>query len=199
MGCNGSKPAEAPKSAHKAAKAILLQEPGADSKAPQSEEPKEHATATQGPAIETGTKEVVATAAVEKAQETANAIPADANSAKAETPGQTQEAQNSTPDATRTNTEELKTEQAATEKASAKVQTRQEGKNQKSAALNEIPSAAAGVAVEKVAEAETTGKAEVAEVVVLAAEPDAAAADKKSGCFSYCTVTEAQTEIVVQD
>merc|ERR1712086_827306 len=105
---------------------------------------------------------------------------ADANSVKAETPGQTQEAQNSTPDATRTNTEELKTEQAATEKASAKVQTRQEGKNQKSAALNKIPSAAAEVAVEKVAEAETTGKAEVAEVAVLAAEPDAAAADKKS-------------------
>merc|ERR1712106_220008 len=119
--------------------------------------------------------------------------------AKAEDAAKTQEAQKSTPDATVTKAEEVKTEESATEEAPATGQPTQASIEETTAAPDEVPIAAESMATKKIAESDAASKAEVTESVVSVAAPDAAVAGKQGGCFSYCTATEAQSEIVVQN
>jgi len=69
----------------------------------------------------------------------------------------------------------------------------------KTTAPEEAPTAAEKVVAEKAVEADDASKAEITESAVSVAAADAAVSGKQGGCFSYCTATEAQTEIVVQN
>merc|ERR1712086_828880 len=133
------------------------------------------APATQASAPETTPKEVVAVEAVE-----------------------TQGAPKSTLDATVTKAEEVKTEEAATEEASAAGLPTQ-ASNDETTTPDEVPIATEKMAAVKIAESHAASKAEVTEPAVSVAAADAPVAGKQGGCFSYCTATEAQTEIVVQN
>merc|ERR1719491_635342 len=111
---------------------------------------------------------------------------------------ETQEALKSTLDATAMKVKELKTEEPATAEASATGQPTEASNEETTAVPDEIPIAAEKVVAEKIAETAAASKAEVTESAVSVAVADAAVAGKQGGCFSYCTATEAQTEIVVQ-
>merc|ERR1712106_195160 len=130
-------------------------------------------------------------------EETQNEMPADAITAKAEESAGTQEVPKSTLDAAGTMAKEVKTEEPATEVASATGQPTEVIKEETTTAPDEVPTAAEKVVAEKTAEADAASKAEVTESAVSVAAADAAFAGKKGGCFSYCTASEAQTEIVV--
>merc|ERR1712204_50222 len=162
------------------------------------EETPNEAPATQGGAPETTTQEVVANATAKKAEESPKEARADAITAKAEEAVETEGAPKSTPDATVTQAGEVNTEEAATEEASATGLPTQ-ASNDETTSPDEVPIAAEKMVAEKIAEADTASKAEVTESAVSVAAADAAVADKQGGCFSYCTATEAQTEIVVQN
>jgi len=211
MGCKGSKAAEAPKPEEKVGSVTLLQEPGADSKTQQPEEPKGEAPATQGSATETADQEAVAGSTAEKAKETGTAVPAAADVMKAQETPKIEEAPTATSDATTTKAEEVRplespaepsaeeAAQAATAEASAAPLAAQAIDDAKVAALDQSPVVAEGVVAEKLAEAAAGGKAEDAEIEVSAAATDAAGARKQAGCLQYCVATEAQNEIVVHN
>merc|ERR1712129_176098 len=157
------------------------------------------APATQGSAHKTTTKEVVTDVAAKKAEGTPNETPADAITAKAEEAAETQEVLKPTLDATATKAEEVKIEEPAIAEASATGQATEASNEETTAAPDEVPIAAEKVVAEKIAEADAASKAEVTESAVSVAVADAAVAGKQGGCLSYCTATEAQTEIVVQN
>merc|ERR1712194_298778 len=98
-----------------------------------------------------------------------------------------------------TKAEEVKAEESAAEEAPAKGQPTLASNEETTASPDEVPIAAESVVTEKIAECDAASIAEVTESAVSVAAADAAVAGKQGGCFSYCTATEAQTEIVVQN
>merc|ERR1712194_460762 len=153
---------------------------------------------TQDSAPETSTREVIADVTAKKPKETSNEALADPLTAKAEEAAETQEAQKSTPDGTVTQAEEVKTEESSAEEAPPTGQPTLASNEETIASPDEVPIAAESMVTEKIAESGAAGKVEVTESAVSAAAADAAVAGKQGGCFSYCTATEAQNEIVVQ-
>merc|ERR1712194_951856 len=97
-----------------------------------------------------------------------------------------------TQDAAVTMAKEVKTEEPATEEASATGQPTEASKGETTTAPDEVPIAAEKLVAEKTAGADAASKAKVTESAVSVAAADAAFAGKESGCFSYCTATEAQ-------
>jgi len=219
MGCKGSKQAEAPKS--ESASSTLLTEPeeskgeapatqasalettpkevAANAPAEKIERSPNEAPATKGSDPETAAKEVAANATARNAEEPPKEAPSDAITAKAEEAMETQGALKSGPDATVTKIEEVKSKEAATEEASATGLPAQASNDEITTALEEAPIAADKMVSEKVAETDAASKAEVTESAVSVAAADAAVAGKQGGCFSYCTATEAETQLVVQN
>jgi len=214
MGCKGSKLAEAPKT--EPAPSTLLTKP---------DEFKGGAPETQASARGTNPKELVANASSQKAEEKVNeapvtqgtalpkwllsmpsrkkpkkskGTPADAIIAKFQEVAEPQEAPKSTPDVTVTKAEDVKTGEPADE-ACATGQPMQVSNDEKMTTLDEVPIAAEGEVAGKIHEADAAGKAEVVESAASLAAADAVLAGKQVACFSYCTATEAQTEIVVQN
>jgi len=213
MGCKGSIPAEEPKSeAANSTLSTIPKEPKGEAPATQASAPettpkevvanapaeKVQREFTFGCAPSTTTQDVVGNAAAKKAEESSKEAPADAITAKAEEAVETQDAPKSALDATETKAEEVKTEEAATEEASATGLPTQ-ASNDETTSPDEVPIATEKMVAEKIAEADTASKADVPESSVSVAAADAPVASKHGGCLSYCTATEAQTEIVVQN
>merc|ERR1712204_69226 len=146
-----------------------------------------------------GTKEVIAYVTAKRPKETSNEALADPFTAQAEEAAETQDAQKSTPDATATKAEGVKTEESATEEAPATGQPTLASNEETTASPYEVPIAAESMMTEKIAESDAASKAEVTESAVSVAAADANVAGNQGGCFSYCTATEAQNEIVVQN
>lgn len=178
MGCKGSKAAEAPKS--EVACSTLLTRP---------DETKEQAAATQGSATAKASEEIVADSSVETGEEALNGAAVGANTLKAK---ETVEAPNDTV----TKAEEVKTELAA-EKASATGQPTAACNDEKTAAQDDF-AIAVEVVADKAVEADIARKAVMAESAVTSAVANDGDAGQYRGCLSYCTSTEAQTEIICQ-
>lgn len=217
MGCKGSKAAEAPKS--EVASSTLLTKPdepkgkvpvteapvpetipkevGANATEGKAEEIWHEVPATQGSAPETTTSKVAATTTLTKTKETMKEDLTDAIAGKAQEAAETQGAPESSTDATLMKAEELKREEAAAGKGSATGLPVTAGNDEMRAAPEEALTANGGVLAEKAAVADDASKAEATGSAVLVAAADAAVAGKHGGCLSYCTATEAQTEIVV--
>jgi len=196
MGCKGSKSAEAPKSERQRQ---VQQRQASTTLLTKSDEPKAEMPVTQAPAPETTRKEGVEDATAKKTEESPKEAPADVITAKAEEAAETQGAPKSFPDATVTKAEEMKREEAATEDGSATGLPAPASNDETTTAPEEAPMVAEKMVAERAAEADDKSKAEVTESSVSVAAADAAVAGKQGGCFSYCTATEAQTEIVVQN
>jgi len=218
MGCNGSKPAAVPKS--DVASSTLLtnleepkgEAPATEASAPQTpskevaakasaeeiRETTKEVPAAQGSVPGTTTKEVAANATAKKAGEHPKEVPADAIAAKVVQAAETQEAPKPTMDVTVTKAEREKSEEAATEEGSATGLPGQAHTDKTTTSPEEVLAAEKMVA-EKAAEADAASKEEVAESTVSVATVDSAVAGKQGVCFSYCTTTEAQNEIVVQN
>jgi len=219
MGCKGSKPAEAPKS--ETASSTLLAKPeepkgevpateasdpeippkevAANAPVEKAEEQTTKEPAAQGSVLETTTKDRAASATVKKADESPKEAPADAVTAGVEESAAPQEAPKPIVDATVTKAEEAKSKEATTEEGSATGLPVQVRNDETATSPEEVPAATEKMVAGKVAEADAASKEEATESTVSVATVDVAVAGKQGGCFSYCTATEAQNEIVVQN
>lgn len=219
MGCKGSKPAEAPKS--ETASSTLLAKPeepkgkvpateasdpeippkevAANAPVKKAEEQTKKEPAAQGSVLETTTKDSAASATVEKADGSPKEASADAVTSGADESAAPQEAPKPIVDTTVMKAEEVKSKEATTEKGSATGLPAQVHNDETTAAPEETRAGAEKAVAEKVAEAAASSKAEAPKSAVSVGAADAIVYGKPSGCFSYCTATEAHTEIVVQN